>query len=479
MKSSETLRFAINEEMIEVSLVKGAMPLVNFLRGEIHLRGSKVVCAEGDCGACAVLVDRSGTGRYSVVNSCILPLMLVEGSHIVTIEGLNKKFPSHPMKEKLFKALGSQCGFCTPGFMMTLSQCYEQSLRQKVKPTVQTLKTVCSGHLCRCTGYKAICEGAMEAIREGSFQESLKDAFSAIRSKIFAERPRDYFYHDRRRVLAVPQTLRRACQWKARWPQIKVVGGGTDLGVVANKTEDFSPSWLCLKNIKLLQGVRRKKDGTLRIMANATLSQVRRASKATHPEFAQFLKTFASPNVRHIGTLVGNLVTASPIGDSLPYLVLIGAKVQLVSEDGWRELPMEQFILGYRKTALKDHEIVASVVLPPKPSHSLISLKKVSKREHMDISTLSMAASARLEKNKIAALAVAFGGMAGTVTRLPELEQKWIGRNPKDIQREEVDLSGFYQPMSDHRGSRQYRLAVAENLLAQFLRGLGEEESFQ
>lgn len=466
--------FSINGSVYELDLTRGALNLSSFLREKVHLKGTKIVCAEGDCGACAVLIDRVGQGNYEVVNSCILPLLLVEGSHILTIEGLTEKFPDHPMKKALLESMGSQCGFCTPGFMVTLAKLYETSLQRPRSPEKKDLRLGCSGHLCRCTGYQDILNGAVEAVHRGENIPSLAEAFPEARKKIFHRPKKDLLYKEGPEVLALPTSLEIACRWKTEMPHLQMVGGATDLGVESNKREEFSHSWMSLKNIPELHHIEKQKDGSFYLGANATLTNIRRSIKREHPEFAEFLLTFASPNIRHAATLVGNLVTASPIGDSLPYLVLNGATVLLGSVRGIRKVAISEFLTGYRKTCLAADEIVVAIVLSPRPVGMKMKLQKVSKREHMDISTLSMAVRGRVEDGCLQDFACVFGGMAATVQRPFALEQEWNGCAIDTLLDKPIDLSRYYQPVSDHRGSHRYRLTVAENLLRDFFETLKE-----
>ncbi|MEY4617813.1 MAG: xanthine dehydrogenase small subunit [Pseudomonadota bacterium] len=464
--------FGINSKVFSISPSMGSMSLSSFLRDKEHLKGTKIVCAEGDCGACAVLIDRSGRGKYEPVNSCIFPMIALEGAHIVTIEGLSEAYPSHPVKEALIESLGSQCGFCTPGFMVTLSNFYERSLTKKCPPQKETIKLGCSGHLCRCTGYQDILSGAIKAFEQKASLNPLHEVFGEVREKIFNQTKKDIFYKDENQLLAIPATMSRALSWKAEYPEIKILGGATDLGVEANKRELFFQSWMSLKNIDELSRLQKKKDGRYEIGANVSLTSVRRALKKDHPEFSEFLKNFASPNIRHVGTLVGNIVTASPIGDVLPYLVLNDAEVTLMSLRGVRHVKINDFFCGYRQTCLGADEIVASITLFPRDMGATIMLQKVSKREHMDISTLSIAVKGQMIDGRLAHFACVFGGMAATVERDSVFEDQWNGLTLEELKAKKVSLAQVYKPLSDHRGSSRYRLTVAENLLRGFFERL-------
>lgn len=464
------IKFGINNTKIEISLAQGIQPLAKFLREQRHLTGVKIVCAEGDCGACAVLVDRDGSGQYHVLNSCILPLMTVEGSHIITIEGLAEKFPDHPIKSALMESLGSQCGFCTPGFMVTLTHLYEQSQQKQRSISEEEVKIGCSGHLCRCTGYQDILGGVMKALEAQSPQQKISEVYAAIRAEIFAEEDLPHYYYvSEELVLAIPRSLKQACFWKAKMPTLKIVAGATDLGVELNKKEEFARSWMSLKNVKTLNRVVKKADGRISIGANVSLSKIQKALKSSHPEFSKFLKIFASPNIRNCGTLIGNIVNASPIGDTIPYLAAIGATVKIASLRGFRDLPLDEFIVGYRRTALMDDEIVVSIILNPVPSGAMVRIVKVSKREHMDISTLSMVAIGRVENGILVDLSCVFGGLSDRVQRITSLEKQWLGQTMEKLKTEIVDLSSYFNPLSDHRGSQRYRRVVAERLLGEFL----------
>ncbi len=462
------ITLGINDYLVEIPLTQGPETLARFLREQRHLSGVKIVCAEGDCGACSVLVDKDGLGKYQVVNSCIMPVMSMQGCHIITIEGLTKKYPEHPIKSALVESLGSQCGFCTPGFMLNLANVYEQASQQSSGPSEAEVKVCCSGHLCRCTGYQDILTGAMRALAAKSPQLRLAEAFAEIRPKIFKQEIHNYFYKSGEQTYAIPRSLKQACYWKLKFPKLRIIAGGTDLGVELNKREEFVRSWMSLKNIQVLNKIVKKANGSISVGANVSLSRLQRYLQKDHPEFAKFLNIFASPNIRHSGTLIGNIVNASPIGDTLPYLSVIGASIQLVSLRGTRELNLDDFIVGYRRTDLKDDEIVASVCLNPRPEGVMVRIDKVSKREHMDISTLSLAAVGKVEKGILVEFRCAFGGLSDRVRRIPQLEQHWLGRNLDEIKDEKIDLGAYFKPMSDHRGSELYRKIVAERLLGNF-----------
>jgi xanthine dehydrogenase small subunit len=441
--------------------------LTDFLRARLGLVGTKVVCAEGDCGACTVLVGRVANGRlrYEPVDGCIQFLYQLDGTHVVTVEGLKNGEQLHPVQQALVDHHGSQCGFCTPGFVMALAGWAESGAPADPAAT----RIALTGNLCRCTGYLPILDAAAALAR--ITPPRLAECYDtpellAELQKLAAQPVR---VETGRRTFFAPTTLEDAVAFKAEHPGAVIVAGGTELGVLRNKRGDDPPTLLSLARIPGLDVIERT-DDRLSFGANVTWAQVERAVCEPLPEFYRIVQRFGSPQIRHVATLVGNVAHGSPIADSLGLLSVMDAELELVGRGGGRRRSVNGFYTGYKRKDLAADELIARVVLPLPAAAERLRLYKVSRRYDLDIATFGAAIRVRESGGVIRRAAVAYTGVAATVVRLPRTETFLRGRPFAEatfrqagrVARSEIE------PITDVRGSRDFRRQLAENILTKF-----------
>ncbi len=469
--SRDRIVFFVNDTRHEVAGSQALMNLSDYLRYEISLTGTKVVCAEGDCGACSVLrgsVHELSSDRwiFKAINSCIMPVLAMDGCQLITVEGLKKKMALHAVQTAMIENFGSQCGFCTPGFVCALAGLVEDSILNNKAITEKRTKNFLTGNLCRCTGYDPIIKSAL--------------AIDLKETELLQNR-----YHDKKKIddlklltkqdieissgelkVFLPATLKRALEIQKEWPTTKIVAGATDLGVAINKGRMQYQSVMSLQNIESLWDIKIEKE-YLYIPARATLATVQKYFETKFPEMARMLNLFASPQIRNSGTLIGNLVNASPISDTIPFLMVSDALVEVQSVNGKRLIPIDEFFLGYKKLDIMPGEIVTGVRIPLLKTAQISKLYKVSVRKDLDISAVTMAVRFQLIGTKMEEARLAFGGVGPTVARLKKIESELIG---KDLNKEllnavaeEVALA--VTPISDVRGSKEYRKLLCRNLV--------------
>ncbi len=513
-----TILFSLNGRAVELGADRAGMMLAEYLREQQRLVGTKVVCDEGDCGACTVLkaapyhASRSKrVPRFLPVNSCIISVAQLDGSSIVTVEALRSGAPPTdapvgagstdaltPVQRAMVHCHASQCGFCTPGFVMALTGLVEKKLRTAPGyPRVisaKDAKNATTGNLCRCTGYQPIIDAAVAIPLDQcqSVEQSLESApvrrrlALAIQQPVLLDGPDFRFF--------APTKLAQLGAFLEKHPSARILAGATDLGVVHNKRKQRLIAAVSLHLIPELHVLdERVHKGTrrLRVGARVTLSEVRDAVKQSVPELASFLDLFASPQIKNQGTLVGNLANASPIGDTSPFLLIAGTTVEVYSpiraprQAARRSIPIEQFFLGYRVTALAAGEVITAVEFDLPSARDVVRLQKVSQRTDLDISTVcaairatpSRAGRARLGRT-VTGVRIAFGGVAATPLRFPKTEHALEGRliaHALDPELLEIFQSEM-TPMGDLRGSSAFRRVAAENLLRKYFRELALED---
>lgn len=448
---------SINGQHHKIGGDQACMMLADFLRSELRLTGTKIVCSEGDCGACSVLCWRDGSEpkMFSPINACIVPIIQLDCCHIITVEALKNHHTLSAIQQALVQHHGSQCGFCTPGFVIALTALKEQ---QK-NPSQQQIKNALTGNLCRCTGYKPIIDAAL------SLQGQSNNPLSHIPLKDFsAERTTPILIETNQHKIYAPTTLKEALSHRKQY-QSQIQGGATDLGVAHNKNKSSSSTLISLHLIDELYDIH-EKDGQVHVGARVTLAHVRKFLLQRCPEIASFIDIFASPQIKAMATLVGNLANASPIGDTIPFLLVTDGQVVVKSLDHTRTIALTSFYQGYKKTDLKPDEIITSVIFSlPKPS-DFFRLQKVSTRKDLDISTVNAAFLFTMNGCVISHAKIALGGVFEHAVRLFNSEQIVMGKSLDDNLIAQVCTSFEVEikPISDLRGSWQYRLALAKGL---------------
>jgi xanthine dehydrogenase small subunit len=439
--------------------------LSRFLRDEGRgAVGTKIVCEEGDCGACTVLVGRGeglgGRLRYRAVNSCIQFVFQLDGAHVVTVEGVaGGRERLNSVQEAMIRCHGAQCGYCTPGFIVAMTglrECVERASAKDVRAAL-------TGNLCRCTGYESIITAALEAT-EGPRLEELYPSEAILRAHGEAGREPVRIGNFFR-----PVDLADAIAFKAEHPKCVIVQGATDFGVWRNKRGFVAEAVLSLDGIEGLGDVR-VEDGRLEAGGRVSLAQFEEAVRDAMPELVEIMDRFGSPQIKNAGTLAGNIANASPIGDTLPFLFVTGATLELTGLRGVRTVEVGRFYKGYKTLDLQPDEIITRISIPLPSRGDSLRLYKVSKRSHLDISTFTAAMLMRRTDGRIDSMKIAYGGVGPVVLRLAKTEEFLAGKpvsletfvEAGEIARNEI------APISDVRGSREFRLQLAENVLQKF-----------
>jgi len=426
--------------------------LANYLRYDAGATGTKIVCEEGDCGACTVLIRRSSREEFKPINSCIQLLCQLDGASIVTVEGLKLNGALSAVQEAMVIHQGAQCGYCTPGFIVAMSAMYETSNRVDE----QQVRVGLTGNLCRCTGYEPILKAALAV--DATNAPKVREIYPHVPDARDPVRVENFF---------APTALADAIAFKRDHPGCTIIQGATDVGVWVTKRAFTAPAMLCLGKIEELNEL---KDGaSIAVGANVSLAAFEAFIRDRIPELYRILNVFGSPQIRCAGTLVGNIANGSPIGDTLPYLFVADAQLELAGTAGTRVVPVASFYRGYKKFDLKPDEIITRVFVPVLLSTDLLKLYKVSRRRDLDISAFTAAIRLRVN-GRIEEARIAYGGVAPTVVRLPKTEAFLNGKSPsRDLfQRAGEVARGEIKPITDVRGSADYRLQLAENILSKF-----------
>jgi len=462
------VQFQLNQQLLKPAPAETDMTLLHYLRS-CGLTGTKEGCASGDCGACTVLVGRDSPEGwvYQAVNACICPLGSLDKCQVITVEGLAQNNTLHPVQEALIECHASQCGFCTPGFVMALAALQQQPPAPLTDARAAVIEAI-SGNLCRCTGYKPIIAAGLAALKKpvqlaNKVQEWLPNAPSLGNTQ-FADA--EHFY-------CQPLTEADLQALLLRHPHARLVAGGTDLMLELTQQYHRLPQLIDISRIPALRQIVQSGD-CLVLGAALTYSELERELALSAPEFVQLLKRLGSRQIRNRGTLGGNIANASPIADGPPWLLVLDAQLELVNSAGRaRRLPLAEFYQGYKQTALQTGEYIARIQLPRAALARVQRLYKVSKRVEDDISAVLGAFSFDGQQ-----LRIAYGGMAAIPRRASATEALlnqalWLtptGVDESLLVRAQEQLRAEFAPLADVRASADYRLALACNLLARACR---------
>jgi len=438
------IRFVLDGAVIEVDEPDPTATLLDYLRYSLRRTGTKEGCAEGDCGACTVVIgELDGEGiSWRAVNACILFLPMLDGKALRTVESLGG---AHPVQRAMADGHGSQCGFCTPGFVMSL---YARSIGA-VGTENTPVKDVIAGNLCRCTGYGPILD-AGEANPPGPADDGEIAALLRTIAPAYGH----------------PASADALADLLVARPETRIVAGATDVGLWVTKSlSDLGPT-VFIGDIADLRQIEESEDA-LTLGAAVRYSEAREALARLHPDLGELVRRIGGVQVRNAGTIGGNIANGSPIGDMPPALIALGAELTLRKGSERRTMPLEDFFLSYGKQDRQPGEWVESVRIPRPAPGTLIRIVKLSKRFDSDISTLLGAFAIRIEGGLVAQARIAFGGMAGIPERAPACEAALTGQawSEATVEAAAQALAQDYRPLSDLRGSAEYRRAAAANLV--------------
>lgn len=478
------IEFYLNGIKQTVDLSHSTLTLSDYLRYEKCLTGTKVVCAEGDCGACTVLryfpfPDEQSS--FEPMNSCITPLLTLDGSSLVTVEALKGNDELHPVQTSMINCHGSQCGFCTPGFVMSLAGLVENKLvKNESTISKKEAKNWMTGNLCRCTGYEPIIHAALDiklseckSIKEKNLSsvqvKSLKDIFA-----------RPLKVEGSHFTLHAPKTMEEACQILRQNTETKIIAASTDLGVVHNKRKIKLTHLLSLHLIEELYEIKRT-NSFISLGARVTIDRFRHFMRPILPEFSHYLDLFASPQIKNIATVIGNICNASPIGDLPTALLALDTQITLQSPKGERTIPLSDFFISYRKTARQNEEIAKSISFKIPDADHLFKIFKNSNRKDLDISAINFSLHASwndASQSSLKKIMIAGGGLAATPIRFFKTE-KFLESAPisKNLIIEAAKiLQSEFEPLSDLRASSHYRRVVVNNYFKRFFHELNHPE---
>jgi len=466
-----TIRFLLNGEKVELDRVSPTETLLDYLRLSAKLRGTKEGCGEGDCGACTVLVGKISDGKlvYESVNACIRFMGSLDGCHVVTIEHLRGADGDlHPVQKAMIEFHGSQCGFCTPGFVMSL---YALWMREP-KPADAQIEKALQGNLCRCTGYEAIMRAARIISDYGTVMEDplaaerahVLEHLTAMRDGVRVE------VGEGKDRLIVPGDLDDFATILAAEPKATIVAGSTDVGLwVTKMMRDISPV-VFIGHLEELRSIR-EENGVVSIGAGVTYTEAFGFLAKRIPQLGQLINRIGGEQVRNMGTIGGNIANGSPIGDTPPPLIALNAKLTLRNGAERRTIPLEEFFIAYGKQDRQPGEFVEAVHVPVPAEGSHFAIYKVSKRYEEDITATLGAFHLTLDAaGNVETVRIAYGGMAATPKRASAVEAALTAK-PWTEATVEAALEAYaqdYTPLSDMRATADYRLLAARNLLRRF-----------
>ena len=480
---TNSVRFVLDGKIVEAQGARRTTTVLDYLREQLHRTGTKEGCAEGDCGACVVLVgelNAAGNGvDYVPTNSCMQLLPSLDGKSVKTVESLKRADGTlHPIQESMATCFGSQCGFCTPGIVMSLAG----MVQTNTAPSRTEINDALSGNLCRCTGYKPIVDATLQACKAAPEQLKIEDAadIALLKNIRRADVPTYNLDGDivvqpvvrtrKGNEFVAPATVAEVADYLVKHPSATLLAGSTEIGLQVNKQFIRPDNIVYLGNVAELKTIT-SKAGMWHIGAAVSLTQVQNLIGDAYPDFAEVLRRFGSPPIRSTATLAGNIANGSPIGDSMPCLLALGATMTLRRGDKTRSVALENFYTGMKKNVLQPGEFIESVVLPQPKAGGNFRAHKISKRFDQDISATVCALSYELLDGKFKNVKIAYNGLASSPCRAPKLEAILEGNTPASVQNETLDtaITASFPARDGLRATWAYRSLVARNLVMQFV----------
>ncbi|WP_370869755.1 xanthine dehydrogenase small subunit [Polaromonas sp.] len=463
----KTIQFVKGGQVVSLANVPPSRTLLEVLREDLACTGTKEGCGEGDCGACTVVVGEAEGGKihYRAVNSCIKLAHSIDGMALWTVEDLAAQDGTlHPAQQSMVDCHGSQCGFCTPGFVMSLFGMYQNHVACGEPITRELAQQELSGNLCRCTGYRPIFDAAQQMAALPTVAVDETDLLSKL--ELLAHTSKGL---EANLAYNSPSTLASLLQARAAHPDAQLVAGCTDVGLWVTKMHMQFGKVL---DITQVQELRRIEDYPQHIAIGAavTLSDAFAALAKERPQLKTFAARFAGLPVRNSGTLGGNVANGSPIGDSMPLLIALGANVVLMSVRGHREMPLEALYTGYRKNVMAKDEVLAWIKVPKPAPSEMLKVYKISKRYDDDISAVCLAVNLQIDEGVVRRASLGAGGVAATPVRASQSESALLNKPwaLQTVQQAISTLRAEFSPISDMRASGAYRREVLGNLLQRF-----------
>ncbi len=471
------IRFFHRGAVVEVSAAAPTRTVLDWLREDAHCTGTKEGCNEGDCGACTVVIGELASDSdpgairglsLKTVNACIQFLPTLDGKALFSVEDLKRLAGGalHPVQQALVDCHGSQCGFCTPGFAMSMWSAYEHHRARETRPTRQQLADGLSGNLCRCTGYRPILDAGQRMFDLPAVALNTQPVIEALQG---LQHEAMFSYAAEGTRFLAPRTLAELAALREQQPQAQLLAGSTDVGLWVNKLLRPLGDIIYVGEVAEMAVVE-ERDGELRIGAGASLETAWAALAARWPALTEVWLRFASPPIRNAGTMGGNVANGSPIGDSAPVLLALDAQIELRKGPRVRRMALDSFYVDYMKNRLESGEFVQAIAVPVSITRCQVRAYKISKRFDCDISAVCAGLSIELDGARIKAVRLAFGGMAAIVKRAANAEAALVGRpwNAAVVQAAQAALVQDFKPLDDMRASAGYRLQVAQNLLQRF-----------
>jgi xanthine dehydrogenase small subunit len=482
-EATNTVRFVLDGKIVEAQGKRRTTTVLDYLREDLHRTGTKEGCAEGDCGACVVLVGELNSAgsavRYVPSNSCMQLLPSLDGKSIKTVESLKRSDGSlHPIQQGMVDCFGSQCGFCTPGIVMSLTGLVQTN----ACPNRTQINDALSGNLCRCTGYKPIIDATLKACQRPAAELKIEDHADVALLKAIAREKEPTVGLDGQIItqpvvrtkkgseFVSPTTVEEVAAYLTQHPQATLLAGSTEIGLQVNKQFVRPENIVYLGNVAELKAVKDSKDAWS-IGAATPLAVVETLLAKVYPDFSEVIRRFGSPPIRSTATLAGNIANGSPIGDTMPCLMALGAKLVLRSGDKTRTVALDAFYTGMKKSVLQTSEFIVSIELPKPKQGEVFRAHKISKRFDQDISATVAAMRYELVGGKLKHVQVAYNGMAPSPCRAPKIEAVIEGKAPHDVRTADIDaaITASFPARDGLRATWAYRSLVARNLVMQFI----------
>lgn len=467
---TDSIQFVLGREFREISDVNPTTTVLNYLRREERQCGTKEGCAEGDCGACTVVVgevQEGGEMQYRAVNSCIMFVTELHGKHVLAVEDIQAGSEQlHPAQRAIAESNGSQCGYCTPGFVMSLYAMYENG----IKTSKDNIDDTLAGNLCRCTGYGTIIKAAetMGALP--------KPANSALADRPVVEwlkqvkESQALYYRFGKNEFFAPGSVDELASAIEKNPNAKILAGGTDLGLWVTKLQRELPNIISINQVAELRQIKIT-DQSIEFGSAAKYSDLHGFLYDYFPDFGEVVRRLGAVQIRNQGTVGGNIANGSPIGDTPPALIALNAKIVLRKGSLRREISLEDYYVSYGKQDRKPGEFLEKIIIPLEENkHRRFAMYKISKRFDEDISLVSAAFSLKLDGDQVKDIRICYGGMAGIPQRATQVEGILNGQlwNESNVRRAAEAIDKEFKPLTDVRGSKEYRSQVAKNLVVKF-----------